>query len=448
VQVDFNRALTDIIHAYSKHRPITHNLMGGFTHIDYYRLAADLDIVSWDNYPFFEVPGTFVPPSSFSHEFMRGLKRQNVWVMEQASGPGGWTVIPPTTEPGRMRLWAYQAVSRGTDMVSFFRWRTNRFGTEQYWHGVLDHHGEPRRRHEELKQFSAEMAKLAAEAGESSVPADYALVFDFDTLWSYEIQPQATSGFNYREFAARIVDTLGRLGLSVDVVAPGTDLSDYAMVIVPSLHLSSAERAQWLRDYVEGGGRLVLGPRSGVRDMENAIVNAVLPGNLTPLAGVEVEEYDMFSGVPGGHVFVTSADGGEHEAFGMADILVPGSGAKTLLTYKGRYYTGRAAATENTVGKGLCYYLGTVLDEAGLTAFLGPIADAAGLSALPEVPRTVEVTRRVVDKKVYRFYLNHANATDQVAVVAGGTEVLTGSEVKAGAKVDLEAFGVSVIRES
>ncbi|MGC8779269.1 MAG: beta-galactosidase, partial [Anaerolineae bacterium] len=50
VQIEFHREQAAIIRRNSPGRPITHNLMGLFSHIDYFKLAADLDIVSWDNY--------------------------------------------------------------------------------------------------------------------------------------------------------------------------------------------------------------------------------------------------------------------------------------------------------------------------------------------------------------------------------------------------------------
>jgi beta-galactosidase len=333
-------------------------------------------------------------------------------------------------------------------MVSFFRWRTNRYGTEQFWHGVLDHHGEPKRRYEELAQFAGEMATLNEKAGDSAPPADYALIYDYDALWSYEIQPQVTSGFGYIEFASGIVNALAHLGLSVDIVPPEADLSVYPMVICPSLHVSSESRARSLREYVQSGGRLVLGPRSGVRDMENAIVNDVLPGTLRELVGAEVPEYDMFSGAPDTRVFVVSADGEEYEAFGMADLLESAGGAESVLTYKGRYYTGRTAATRHALGNGACYYLGTALGADGLRAFLSPIAREAGISPAPEPPATVEITRRVGNGSVFRFYLNHSATAQQVTAIAGGTDVHTGQSSKEGESITLEPFDVRVIQES
>ena len=132
------------------------------------RLAADLDIVSWDNYPF-GMNGTNRPPQPLPHDLMRGLKQKNVWVMEQGSGAGGWGSYPATPQPGQMRLWAYQAVARGADMISFFRWRSCRWGREQYWHGILYHHGIPQRRYDEAKQLGAEFKALSAELDGSEV---------------------------------------------------------------------------------------------------------------------------------------------------------------------------------------------------------------------------------------------------------------------------------------
>ena len=99
VQVSFNRELADIIRASSPSRPVTHNLMGAFTDINYFDLARDLDVVSWDNYPFFQPQTAHQPPSPLPHDLMRGLKSRNVWVMEQASGPGGWDRFYSTPEP-------------------------------------------------------------------------------------------------------------------------------------------------------------------------------------------------------------------------------------------------------------------------------------------------------------------------------------------------------------
>lgn len=195
VQVSFNRELVSIIRANSPSRLVTHNLMGFFTDINYFHLARDLDVVSWDNYPFFQLDATHRPRCPLPHDLMRGLKGQNVWVMEQAAGPGGWDRFLPTPEPGRMRIWAYQALARGADYVSFFRWRTARFGAEQFWHGILQHHGKKGSRYSELGRLASEVKGLSLDLADSRVAADVAIVFDYDSLWALEIQPHSSRVF-------------------------------------------------------------------------------------------------------------------------------------------------------------------------------------------------------------------------------------------------------------
>lgn len=78
---------------------------------------------------------------------VRGMS-PNFCVMEQQSGPGGWVnrMEMPSPRPGQMRLWTYQSIAHGADMILYFRWRTATFGTEMYWHGINDYHNQPNRR--------------------------------------------------------------------------------------------------------------------------------------------------------------------------------------------------------------------------------------------------------------------------------------------------------------
>ena len=72
-------------------------------------------------------------------------------------------MLSVTPRPGELRLWAYQSIAHGADAIVFFRWRTARFGTEQYWHGLLDHDSSPSRRYEEIKHMGAEIKEIGDE---------------------------------------------------------------------------------------------------------------------------------------------------------------------------------------------------------------------------------------------------------------------------------------------
>jgi beta-galactosidase len=445
VQVRFQREQAEVLRRLSPGRTITHNFMGLFPHIDYFALAADLDVVSWDNYPFW-TNGTNRPPRPLAHDLMRGLKRRNVWVMEQGSGPGGWGTFPSTPQPGQMRAWAYQAVARGADLVSFFRWRSCRWGREQYWHGILYHHGQPQRRYAELKQLGAEFKKLSGELDGTSVRSEVAILHDYDTVWALETQPHVRSdrSFDPREMAQNWGDALARLGVTADAVSTAAGLEGYKLVIAPTLHVCTPELAARLEAFVRAGGTLVLGPRSGAKDLENAVVDELLPGPLRRLAGCHVEEYDVFAAVQNLAMTVRGL-GGRHRARALAEVLVPEGGAKALLTYGAHYYAGRPAAVRNVLGKGRCVYLGTVLEAKGLAAVLRPLLRETGVASLAGLPASVEFTRRCAPGRSLAFYLNHGAKPVKVRLAKPGKDLLTGRAVKGQARIP--GFEVLIVRE-
>ncbi|MCJ7625606.1 MAG: beta-galactosidase, partial [Anaerolineaceae bacterium] len=148
LHLDYKRFMSDSFRAYQKlqidfirkHTSaqfITHNLMGfKFDDLNYYDNSVDLDFVSWDNYVRmqWDMRSAIDPSNSaLNADTMRGLKKKNIWVMEQQSGSGGWDIAGVPPKPGEMRLWTYQSIAHGADAILYFRWRTCRTGTEQYW---------------------------------------------------------------------------------------------------------------------------------------------------------------------------------------------------------------------------------------------------------------------------------------------------------------------------
>ena len=159
----FQQEQIDILRPKCPNHFITHDMMGfGYDGLDYFDLAKPLDFVSWNNYPIgFWHKFPYSPSSpALSHDAMRGLKNKNFWVMEHQAGPTGWQVVSPAPRPGVLRLWAYQSIAHGADGIVFFRWRTARFGAEQYWHGILEHDGRAGRRYNEIKQMGAELKRV------------------------------------------------------------------------------------------------------------------------------------------------------------------------------------------------------------------------------------------------------------------------------------------------
>jgi beta-galactosidase len=191
--------------------------------------------------------------------------------------------------------------------------------------------------------------------------------------------------------------------VAIDVVSPGDDLSDYRLVIVPALHVLSAETVESLTRFVEGGGTVIIGARSGVKNEVNAVVNMRLPGLLAKLCGTVVEDYD--SPAPGTTqplTFTTpelsSATG---YTFAWCDILAP-ERAEVVARYTTGYYAGRPAITVNHVGQGHVVYVGTIGDENLHRSLAKWALGLAGIQPILETTADVEITERVQGNR--RFY--------------------------------------------
>jgi len=410
---------------------ITHNFMGfGYPRINYFDLAKSLDLVTWDNYPrgFWVTTQDIAPaPIALGHVTMRSLKKQNFWVMEQQSGQGSWETLPPMTRPGEIALWAYQAIAHGADGIVFFRWRTCRFGVEQYWHGVLDHDGQGRRRYVEVKQMGQEIARAGTLIAGSEVRAEVAIMLSYDSRFAFEIQPN-NPDFSYERHLTDYYTALHQANIPVDVVAPDDVLNGYKLVIVPALYITEMETVQHLTTFVERGGTLIVTARSGVKDHTNIVVNHVLPGLLAPLCGVEVQEYDSpLSGEKRALKFIADDFAGQGKAAVWCDILKPTT-ARVLAEYAEDFYAGQPAVTLNSVGSGVVIYSGTMGDATFVESIVEYARQHTDVQSLLETPPQVEVTARWRGDQRLLFILNHADVTHEIKIEDGYIDLLSGQE--------------------
>jgi beta-galactosidase len=403
-----------ILREYCPNHFVTHNFMGfGYDRINYFDLARDLDFVSWDNYPRTQWSmQADVDPSqaALAHDTMRGLKRQSFWVMEQQAGPGGWEMVSVAPRPGELRLWAYQSIAHGADGIVFFRWRTARFGTEQFWHGLLDHAARPTRRYAEIKRMGLEIQQAASSIHGSVVKPAVAMLLSYDARFAFQIQ-QNNPQFSYAAHFHQIYQALYQHHVPIEIVDASADLSMYKLVIAPALHLVPETIAENLARFVRAGGVLVITPRSGVKDTTNAVVELPLPGLLTDLCGATIEDYDSLPATTSQALRFTLdelADRPPQRVCVWCDILAPTS-AEVIACYVSDYYAGKPAMTMNRFGDGRAIYIGTIGEQSLYETLAGWLLDLAAIERLSNVPSGVELTERWVDGRRLLFVLNHTD---------------------------------------
>jgi beta-galactosidase len=433
---------------------ITHNLMGLFPYVDYVVLAQDLDVVSWDNYP--RLPTPWSPFNgrwnasrvAMAHDLMRSLKGRTFWVMEQQAGPSGWGRLSPTPLPGEIRLWTLQSVARGAEAIVYFRWRTCRVGTEQYWHGILPHDGTPGPRYEEVRQAGEELRHLGTLVG-APFPARVAILRSYDVLWAFEAQPTAEA-LSYDDQIGRYYRGLWRRNAAVDLVTEDRPWEPYRVLIAPCLFVLRDGLSARFHSWVEAGGTLILTFRSGVKDGHNNVVDLPLPGALRDLAGVRIVDYTALlpagTGEPcgGSESLELIIDGTSHRV--SADVWMDElevNGTEVIGRYRAGPFAGSPAVTMKRVGAGRVFYVGTSLDDAGQDLLMSMVLTEAGIAEVPS-PDDVEMVHRVHEGIDYWFILNHGTAPQEVLLPTEGVELLTGRMVSG--KVVVNGLDALVIR--
>ena len=423
-------------------KPITHNLVGlWWDNFDYQKIADILDFVSFDNYPFGEIdPATIAA----ALDGTRGYQKKNFWVMEQMSGPGGWGEMTPSPRPDRIREWTYQAIGRGADAINYFRWRPCRFGTEQYWHGILNHDGSTNRRYAEIKRTREELTRFEDLIEGTQVKAEVAFLHDYDSRIALSYQ-KCNPALSYLDTLHSFYRGLFINNIPVDILSKDWDLSGYKLVVAPVHFVLTSERATLLREYVRGGGTLVMTYRSAVKDATNLVFDEPLPGLLQDVFGVQVKEYHSPAANEENMVWGAIGDISGHSARVSTWLdLLELKGAEVVAKYDGGFIHDEIAITRNQYGNGKAYYIGTQPETEFTEVLVQLIAKHAGVEFGMPTPEGVESCVRTGDGFTLTFIINHTDQIKTVPVPAPCTDLIRGKPVEG--SITLDSYGVAVLK--
>jgi beta-galactosidase len=420
--------------------PLTTNFMGFFKPLDYFAWAAELDVVSTDNYVDPADP-EWPMLSAIHYDLVRSVNKNVPWmVMEQTSLRVNWRQHNSAKVPGQMRALSYQAVARGAAGVLFFQWRASQSGAEKFHSAMLPHSGVASPVWAEVVGLGAELARLGSFAG-ASVAAPVAVALSWANWWAVEAPAKPANDLNMMDQLAWMYRPLFRSGVSADFCRPDEPLERYQAVLVPSLYLVSEQEGANLVSYVERGGTAVVSFWSGIVDEHDAVHLGPYGGPLRPLMGCVV--LDVAPLAAGETLELEWEDGARTTATFWADMASEGDGHVLARVAHGPW-AGRPAVVEALLGKGRAYYLATRLDAAGLERVYSRIpalcAEPAILNAGPAVERVV----RVSAGHTYEFLINHSADEREVEVAPGGLELLSQTALEG--RVRLLPMGVAILR--
>lgn len=420
--VRFHDRMVEILRVHSPGRSVTHNFIPmDETGVDNHALAAPLDFAAYDNYPLgradlamAKAPAAEFAPwmrtghpdrQSIYFDQTRGLTGRPFWIMEQQPGPVNWGRHNPWPAPGMVRLWSWEAFAHGAAVVSFFLWRQAPFAQEQMHAGLLRPDSTEAEAWPEIARLAGELAGIPLpKPGRSPV----AMIVDTEAEWLSDIERQGR-GYAYLAVLHQWYGAARRLGLDVDFVAPGAEVSAYALVLAPCLAMPTAAAVASLAACT---GTVLLGPRSGAKTGELTIPEGLPPGRLRDLVPIRVLAVDTPRPDCPGHFRI---DGQDWPSLGWRESLDPGA-AEVLATLEdGKPALVRSAGV---------HYLATLLDEAGTEALIARLAAGAGVETTP-----VSGGLRLRSRGDLRFAINYGPEAAEAPAPDGAEFLLGGRTV-------------------
>ncbi len=451
--VQFVKMQADLLHEHCPQHPVTVTMRAFLRQYDHFDMADVVDFVSIESNV---VMKTKTAELACDVDMLRSLKKSDIrtpdgdcgfWAMEQKVGQVSWQDVNSLVQPGLIRLFTYQLVSRGASGILYFRWRQPRIGSEKFYGAILPHHIEGNNRvFMEISQIGEELKLLAPSLKDTKVVSEVCILYSHENDWSLQQPNQPNKYFSLREHIQLIYNALHDRNIPVDFARPSEDISQYKIVFAPSLHLLAPAEADRLKLYVQNGGTLVSTFNTGLVDQHHIAPDTGFPGDMTDLFGLEVLEFDPIPPGEENHLTFKGAfpTSHLHPARLWCDIIEP-KDCQVLAVYSKGFYASRPAMTMNNFGLGKAIYIGTMSHQHFYNDFVGWLRQMCNLHPLLKVPENVEVCMRQKEGVRVYFLLNHQNSPVRIQFYKPMHDFLTGNTFSG--NYDLPPHGVLVLDE-
>ncbi len=432
--LDFKRFSSDALKAFyiaerdalaeiTPNLPLTTNFMvsASGSVLDYDDWGDEVDFVSNDHY---FIPGeAHLDELAFSASLVDGIARKDPWfLMEHSTSAVNWREINYRKEPGQLVRDSLAHVAMGADAVCYFQWRQSKAGAEKFHSAMVPHAGEDSAVFRDVCELGADLNKLSDEGILRSrlAKSRVAVVFDYESEWATEHTATPNQHVHHVDEPLAWFRALADQGVTADVVPVRGAWDGYEMVVLPSVYLLSEETTRRVRDYVVGGGRLVVTYYTGISDEKDHVWLGGYPGSIRDVVGVRVEEFmpmgNDFTGVPDRLELSNGA-----VAHGIVDVIGSVDESATVLaTFKDNPWTGMDGVppiVANTFGEGRSVYVGARLGREGLALSLPEILESLGMAeAGGNDGRVLHVEREGADGSRFVFSLNRTHETVRVPV--------------------------------
>lgn len=394
--------------------PTTANLMYYFDGLNYFELAKEIDVVSWDTYPTWHKQDVIETAyeNGMCHDLMRSLKKKPFFQMESCPTSTNWQSVSKLKKPGVLFSQSMQAIAHGGEGSLYFQIRQSRGASEKFHGAIIDHYGgNDTRVFREVSKVGKTLKDISVLAG-SEVKSQAAILYDWDSQWAMEdSQGPRNKGLHYREAQLKYYRGFRKLGLNVDLVDMTCDLSGYKIFAAPMCYMFRNGFEEKVRKFVEDGGIFIATYWSGIVDDTDRCYLGGVPYGLMDVLGIRSTEIDgLYDWEENSLVPVEGNLLGMEKTYSCKYLcdLVELRGAKTVMTYGSDFYAGYPALTVNSYGKGQAWYVAADAEKEFQEDLIRKIAEQSGISCGVdgEIPKDLEVTSRETEKECFYIYQN------------------------------------------
>jgi beta-galactosidase len=371
---------------------------------------------------------------AFGALMIKGDLATPIWFNEFTAGGGGFYGTP-----GRSRMYAYLGLMIGAQGTLAWTFNSHLGGEEQALFGLLDHDGRPSWKVDEFAHIASDFRELSKYGFPRYLHPEVAIAYSFDSFVdSHPNGPSNTTlqyfSPSYAEQVQSAFEPFFRANIDTAIINIGHDsLSSYKLVVVPADYVMDAASAKALRDYVSGGGTVLMTAFSAKVDERGQWFDTALPGRLNDVFGLRTSQFYKPEEAPKFELDGKLVEG--HIRF--YEVLEPGT-AVTLAKFTNM--TGQPpAVTVNKYGKGQAIYLASPAQPIFIEAILQKIRGPLGIQAGPSTPEGVYA--RVVNGRT--LYVNTTDAVKTVMLGKKAHGVL--SRKSYNNEMKLEPYGAELV---
>lgn len=429
--------------------PTTANLMYYYDGLDYFRLAKEIDVVSWDTYPTWHKEAVMETAydNGMCHDLMRSLKNKPFFQMESCPGSTNWQGVSKLKKPGVLFSQSMQAIAHGGEGALYFQIRQSRGASEKFHGAVIDHYGgKDTRVFKEVAKTGQALAQISELAG-SRVVSKVAILFDWSSRWAMEdSQGPRNKGLHYMEVLRKVYRGFRKKGLNVDLIDMECNLSGYEILAIPMGYMFKEGFAEKVRAFVEKGGTLITTYWSGIADDTDRCYLGGTPYGLMDVLGIRSEEIDgLYDWEENQMVPVKDNELGLSKTYTCKYLcdLVKVQTARTLMTYGSDFYKGYPCLTVNKYGEGKAWYVACDGEKEFYEDFIGRALDDSHIAGAvkAEIPEGLEITTRETDSIRYYIYQNFGESPVMPPLPDGEIQCIFGS-----ASEPLPSFGFLLLK--